>query len=412
MFIYNLVVRLYGLAIALSSLSKTKAKQWIAGRKNWRESLSAQLDAIGEGKRVWIHCASYGEFEQGRPLIEALIKKNPGDKIILTFFSPSGYESFKNWPGAAVVSYLPLDTEKNAADFIRILNPGAAIFIKYEFWLNILSELKKKDIPTFLVSAVFKEHHPFFRPYGGIFRRSLKTFQKLFVQDEGSARLLKKIGVNNVEVCGDTRFDRVMEIRNKFSPIQEIEKFKGQKQVIVAGSTWPGDEELVLQAYMKIKNDHTRLIIVPHDVELSFIKSTIEKLEKLKLTYSLYSQKTDPGTEVLVIDVIGILSRVYNYGMCAYIGGGFNGGLHNTLEAAVYNIPVTFYGEDYNKFNEAVDLLKLGAATHVKNSDELASAFKHYLTDKKDIEEIQRRLDSFFQLNSNVTSRIIGSIHY
>ncbi|HEX7415374.1 MAG TPA: glycosyltransferase N-terminal domain-containing protein, partial [Bacteroidia bacterium] len=227
MWLYNTVILLYGLVIKIASVKKAKAKFWVNGRKNWREILSAKVSKLNTSPLVWIHCASYGEFEQGRPLIEAIKKKHPDYKILVSFFSPSGYEAFKDWEGADIICYLPLDTKRNANDFIDILKPKLVIFIKYEFWINFLFQLKEKNIPTYLVSAVFKPHHPFFKWYGHIFRKSLKTFNKLLIQDTNSGELLKSIGVTNYEVCGDTRFDRVIEIKQNFKPIPQIEAFKG-----------------------------------------------------------------------------------------------------------------------------------------------------------------------------------------
>jgi len=225
MFLYNLIVRLYGLVILIASLRQTKAKQWVTGRRNWKADLLKRITELKSNKKIWVHCASYGELEQGRPLIEAIRRKHPDYVIILSFFSPSGYEAFKDWPGADLICYLPLDTRSNAKDFIKIVNPKVVLFIKYEFWVNFLFRLKKQNIPTFLVSAVFKPHHPFFRWYGGVFRRSLATFTELFIQDEASAKLLDSISVKNYEICGDTRFDRVMEIKEKFRPISFFEEF-------------------------------------------------------------------------------------------------------------------------------------------------------------------------------------------
>jgi 3-deoxy-D-manno-octulosonic-acid transferase len=412
MLIYNLVIFLYGFVIRLASFKKAKAKQWVTGRNNWREVYSKKISGIGSEKNLWVHCASYGEFEQGRSLVEAIKKKYPGYKIILTFFSPSGYEAFKNWKGADAIMYLPLDRKSNAADFIQIVKPEIAIFIKYEFWVNFLFELKKQNIDTYLVSAVFKPHHPFFKWYGGIFRRSLKTFKILFLQDKNSAELLEKISIKNYEVCGDTRFDRVLEIKKNFKEIQKIKEFKADNKLIIAGSVWPKDEELVLSTFVRLKNEKIKLLIVPHEVDDKSINEAISIIEGLGLTYSLYSETINNNSNVLVLNTMGLLSKTYFYADAAYIGGGFNSGLHNSLEAAVYGVPVTFYGEEYVNYNEAVDLLESGAALNVKNTGELLNAFNLYLFDDKKRKEISEKLNVFFENHSNATGKVLKSIRF
>ena len=353
MFLYNLVVRSYYLLIRLSGFRNQKAKQWVEGRKNWRNNLKHLLSNLDSGKRIWVHCASYGEFEQGRPLIEAIKLKYPHHKIILSFFSPSGYEAFKNWKDADVVCYLPLDTKSNAHDFIQLINPNTAIFIKYEFWVNFLFELKNKNIPTFLVSAVFKPHHPFFKWYGGLFKRSLRCFTKLFIQDEASGNLLKKIQITNYEVSGDTRFDRVSKIKEVHIKNEIIEQFKGNSKLIIAGSTWPGDEDLMLTAYESLKNKNVKLLMAPHEIGEKSLDITIRKLQQKGLMYALYNGDNSGinNAQVLILNTIGQLAQSYHYANCAYVGGGFENGLHNILEPAVFGIPVSFYGKDYIQYN-------------------------------------------------------------
>jgi 3-deoxy-D-manno-octulosonic-acid transferase len=410
MILYNLVVKGYGLTIRAASLRKAKAAQWIEGRKNWRSRLISDIGANGNHPVIWVHCASYGEFEQGRPILEGLKIKYPEHKILLSFFSPSGYESFKDWPGADVICYLPLDSRENARDFITIVNPVMAVFIKYEFWLYYLRTLKKNNIPTYLVSAVFKTHHPFFKWYGDIFRRSLGTFSKLFIQDEMSGELLKSIGISNFEICGDTRFDRVLQIRQTFKDIPEIAEFKGNSRLLIAGSTWPKDEELVLDAFKKLDDPSLKLLLVPHDVEDRFITSAVKKIKERGLSYSVFTEGIDPSSRILILNTMGMLSRSYHYADAAYIGGGFDSGLHNSLEAAVYGIPVLFYGEDYVKFNEAVELLRLGAGVKVVDSTSMAAALKQLLNDDEKRKQIKMDLNTYFQKNANSTKRILDSI--
>ena len=310
MWVYNLVIFLYGFVIKIASVKKTKAKQWVSGRKDWRTVISEKISKLNNNPILWVHCASYGEFEQGRPLIEAVKKKHPAYKILVSFFSPSGYEAFKDWDGADIICYLPLDTKQNAKDFIEIVKPKTVVFIKYEFWLNFLFQLKEKGVPTFLVSAVFKPHHPFFKWYGHIFRKSLKTFDTLLLQDDNSGNLLKSIGVTNYEVCGDTRFDRVLQIKANFKPISQIEKFKGNSKLIIAGSTYKKDVDLILNAFIQLKDLNVKLIIVPHLVDDKSIEETTSQLNEYKVSYSLFTQYTNSQPQVLVVNTMGLLSKM------------------------------------------------------------------------------------------------------
>lgn len=414
MLVYNLLVRLYGFVILIASARKTKARQWVSGRRNWRRTLAEKTKALPKGKRIWVHCASYGEFEQGRPLIEAIRKKHPDHVIVLSFFSPSGYEAFKSWNGAELICYLPLDTPRNAKDFIRLVNPKTVIFIKYEFWLNFLFQLKKENIPTFLVSAVFKPHHPFFKWYGGIFRRSLKTFNRLFIQDSGSAALLKTIDVKDHEICGDTRFDRVVEIKNNFEQVAFFEDFCRNKKVIIAGSTWPKDEELLLEVFLNINDPNLKLVLVPHHVDDRSIRNLEALLKKNNQVYTLYGDKLpDPSKNILVVNAMGLLNRIYHYANVTYIGGGFNSGIHNCLEPAVYLKPVVFYGgDDFHKYNEAVDLLKMAVAKNVSNVAEAEKALLYFLNDAVVVKEVQQKLDHYFRQNSGTTEKVLDSINW
>lgn len=413
MFFYNLIVRLYGLIILTASVRKTKARQWVQGRKNWRSKLENKLASLSDRKKVWVHCASYGEFEQGRPLMEAISKHHPDYIIVLSFFSPSGYEAFKNWNGADVICYLPLDTRSNAKDFIKIVNPELVLFIKYEFWVNFLFRLKKQNIPTFLVSAVFKAHHPFFKWYGGLFRRSLKTFTELFIQDDASANLLESIGIKNYEVCGDTRFDRVVEIKNNFKPLPFFEEFCGTKKVVIAGSTWPKDEELLIETFIKLNDPDLKLVLAPHHVDEKTIRALESLLSKHNLEYTLYSeQKQNPASYILIVNTMGILNKIYHYATVTYIGGGFNSGIHNCLEPAVYLKPVLFYGgDDYHKYNEAVDLLKMGAAKNVASVAEAEKEFLNFLNSTPDLKKVEERLRAYFSKNSGTTEKVLGFIN-
>lgn len=411
MFFYNLLIYGYGLIIRVAAIRKTKAKQWVDGRKDWQQALTKKTSALNTDKIIWMHCASYGEFEQGKPLMEAIKKKYPQYKLLLSFFSPSGYEVFKDKSGADLVCYLPLDTKKNAQEFLSIAKPKLAIFIKYEFWLNFLFQLKALAIPTFLVSAVFKPHHPFFRWYGGIFTRSLHTFNTLFIQDVNSGNLLDSIGIKNYEISGDTRFDRVLEIKQNFKPIPFFEEFCGGNTILIAGSTWPDDEELLISAFKKLNDVNLKLIIAPHNVDEKHLVGLQELLHKNNLTYLLYSDQTqDAAKQILIVDTIGILSKIYYYANITYIGGGFDGGIHNCLEPAVYLKPVLFYGNEYEKFNEAVDLIQLKVATNVLTVEDLEVAFLNYLTNKTQWQIIEGKLKRYFEKNSGVTQKVLASI--
>ena len=313
-------------------------------------------------RTIWMHCASLGEFEQGRPLLEAIKKKYPSYKIALSFFSPSGYEVRKNYTGADLVFYLPMDNIVNAKKLIAIINPSLVIWVKYEYWYYYLQELKKRDIPVLLVSGIFRKNQPFFKWYGGIWKKMLDCFQQLFVQDEGSVALLTSIGIKeNVEVAGDTRFDRVIAIAEKNEPVDHISTFIGNHKVLVAGSTWDEDE-IELLHFVKMRPD-IKFIIAPHEIYKENIED-VKKEFKDSILYSSLARDNKPGEDahVLIIDNIGMLAKLYKYADVTVVGGGFGqGGIHNVLEAAVYGRPVVF-GPVYEKYAEAVGLVKCGAA--------------------------------------------------
>jgi len=410
--IYNLVIRCYALLIHLSAFRNLKARQWVQGRKDWRKKLEAKLSALGNSPRVWMHCASYGEFEQGRPLLEAIKLKFPDTKIVLSFFSPSGYEAFKTWSGADVVCYLPFDSAANARNFIQLVKPNQVIFIKYEFWLNFLNAIKRSQTPAYLVSAVFKPHHAFFKWYGGIFKDSLSAFKTIFVQDAASLKLLQKAGINNAIISGDTRFDRVMQIRSRFEALPFFENYCKARQVIVAGSTWAKDEELLLQAYKQFGENKPKLILVPHEVDKKRISETEARLKSSGLTYSLFSEVKDKvevkAEEVLLVDTIGLLSRLFHYADVAYIGGGFDSGIHNLLEPAVHLKPVLFCGQaDYSKYNEALELIEIGAAKALTQADELAQSLNHFLDEKENKGPLEKNIQAYFESRSGSTQKVM-----
>jgi 3-deoxy-D-manno-octulosonic-acid transferase len=399
--LYNIAIWFYVLAVRIVAIFNAKVRLMWQGE---REAYAKIESGLADGDRVvWVHAASLGEFEQGRPLIEKLKRENPEYKILLTFFSPSGYEVRKNYASADVIAYLPLDTPRNARRFVELVKPEKVVFVKYEFWLNYLSELRFRGIETYIISAIFRPNQVFFKWYGGIFREGLKAFKMLFVQNEESKELLKGIGVENVMVAGDTRFDRVADIAAAAKKLEIVESFvNSQLPVLVVGSSWGPDEDL-LTRYINERAGRMKMIIAPHEVREERIK---ELTSKLTCKYALYTQITDnrlqitdksqlslqtpnpsflTDYDVLVVNTIGVLSSVYQYGQVAYIGGGFGVGIHNTLEAAAWGMPVVF-GPKYHKFQEAKELIECGAGQSIKNYEECA-----------------RALDEFFEKNEVVS---------
>lgn len=349
--LYNLFIFLFSVGIKLASFFNPKAKLFIDGRKNVYKKKLAHKNVY------WFHCASLGEFEQGRPVIEELKKRKPEIAILLTFFSPSGYEVQKNYALADHVMYLPIDTRSNAKKFLETFKPDAAFFIKYEFWFNYLSELKSKNIPTYLISGIFRKEHYFFKWYGKWFLNKLKTFNYFFLQHQTSLELLKQHGFNNALVNGDTRFDRVIAISAEAKKLDIVSSFKSNQKLLIAGSTWPEDEKMIFN-WLK-DNKECKVIIAPHNITFENISQITQLLDHTKINYSKFSEnQIKVGSRVLIIDNIGMLSSLYRYGDIAYVGGGFGKSVHNILEAAVYGIPVLF-GPIHHKFNEANELVRL-----------------------------------------------------
>lgn len=360
-----------GLAFRIAGLFNKKAKLWAAGRKGLMRRIK---ETIEPGQDIaWFHAASLGEFEQGRPVIEAFCRKYPGYKILVTFFSPSGYEVRKNYEGADYVFYLPEDTSRKAFKFVSIVRPKVAVFIKYEFWANYLRFLKMSGCRTYLVSAIFREDSTFFKWYGAPYRRLLRYFEHIFVQDGRSDYLLREIGLNNVTISGDTRFDRVAKIAAAAKKLPLAESFKNGGKVFVAGSTWPKDEELLLGLINEFTD--TKFIIAPHEIDGERIERMRSGIDRPSARYTQVSEGDDlSACGVLFIDTIGILSSVYGYGDYAYIGGGFGAGIHNILEAATFGLPLMF-GPNYLKFKEARDLIDSRGAVSVAEYDELRENF-------------------------------------
>lgn len=380
MFFYNIGIYIYKLGICIAALVKPEIRKMRAGERSAIAKIAA---ARLENERwIWIHAASLGEFEQGRPLIERIRRNNPEYKILLTFFSPSGYEIRKNYNQADLITYLPLDTPSAARRFISTLRPEKAYIVKYEFWLNYLAELRRSDIETYIISAIFRPQQAFFKWYGGIFRRGLTTFRTLYVQNQASKDLLGTIGINNVEVVGDTRFDRVTDIAAQAKQLPIVKNFAENHKTIVVGSSWDPDEQLLTPFINENAQKGIRMIIAPHHIEPERIK---QLSSRLSCRYALYTELTENSStdfDVLIINTIGLLSSIYQYGCIAYIGGGFGVGIHNTLEAAVWGMPVIF-GPNYQKFKEACELISSGAARSINNFEELNNAVNDFLTNNE-----------------------------
>jgi 3-deoxy-D-manno-octulosonic-acid transferase len=379
---YYIAIFLYALVVRLVSPFNKKAKKMLIGQRETFSILKKQLDP--EASYIWFHAASLGEFEQGRPLMEKIRQEQPAYKILLTFFSPSGYEVRKDYRGADIVCYLPFDHYLNARKFLRLVKPSMAVFIKYEFWMNYLKQLKRSNIPTYIISAVFRPTQIFFRWYAYRYRKVLNYYQWFFVQDRSSQELLKRFKHLNVSVTGDTRFDRVYEIYEQRKDLPVIEKFLNQTEngkdlAFVAGSTWIRDEDILIPFF----NQHPeiKLIIAPHEISEQRIESLKSRLIHRVVRYSEVNENESiiRNADCLIIDCIGLLSSVYRYGDLAYIGGGFGKGIHNILEAAVYGIPVLF-GPKYHKFREARELIASGGAIAVHSEDDFSSRMNELLS--------------------------------
>lgn len=376
--LYNLMILLYRFVIGIVSLWNKKARLWCDGRRDIFKHMQEDID---DGDSiVWFHAASLGEFEQGRPIIEHCRKQYPECKILLTFFSPSGYEIRKDYQGADYIFYLPIDTKFNAKRFLNIVQPRFAVFIKYEFWFNYIQQLNKRNIPLYVVSAKFRADQHFFKTYGGWFRKGLKKITHFFVQDEASKSLLNNIGISQVDVSGDTRFDRVAEVINQPADYPLIEAFCKDAFVVVGGSTWPKDEELLQQILSKAPSN-LKLLIAPHEIHQAHIQQIQKVFQKDCVLYSQANADNVETAKVLVIDAIGYLSKLYRYGKWAYIGGGFGVGIHNTLEAAAYGLPVAF-GPNYHKFNEAVALVEKGGGFPIDDARSLQIVADRFLKDE------------------------------
>lgn len=405
--LYNIAMLIYQSFIWLASkFNNNKATLFLSGRENVF-ALLEQKRLPGE-RYVWFHAASLGEFEQGRPIMESLKNSHPEYKILLTFFSPSGYEVRKDYQGADIICYLPMDMSWNVKRFLDIVQPDCAIFIKYEFWINYLLELKKRQIKTYIVSAIFRESQLFFRSYGGFYRRLLKSFSHLFVQNDESVRLLHSIGVDNVTKVGDTRFDRVADIAAKSKDLPIVQAFKSDAKVLIAGSSWPNDENILLPFFNQ--NLSLKLIIAPHEIDEGHLQSIISQLKRPYVRYSQATIENVKEVDCLIIDCFGLLSSIYRYGEIAYVGGGFGVGIHNILEAAVYGIPVVF-GPNFRKFQEAVDLHQEGGAFVVDSYESFSQIMSEFLEENSSLYSSACKVSNdYSQANKGATSKVVNAI--
>jgi 3-deoxy-D-manno-octulosonic-acid transferase len=406
--LYNLAITLYDFAIHLAAPFSRKPRKMMKGHWVVYELLRQQVEP-GE-KYIWFHAASLGEFEQGRPLMEKIRARHPEYKILLTFFSPSGYEVRKNYRGADIVCYLPFDKPRNVRKFLAITNPCMAFFIKYEFWKNYLDELHRRRIPVYSVSSIFRRDQIFFKWYGGTYRNVLKDFDYLFVQNEASKRYLSKLKISRVMVVGDTRFDRVLQIRSEAKELPLVAAFKGNNRfTFVAGSSWGPDEDLFLEYF----NTHPemKLIIAPHVIEENHLVEIISKLKRPYVRYTRADEQNVRKADCLIIDCFGLLSSIYRYGEIAYIGGGFGVGIHNTLEAAVYSIPVLF-GPKYQKFQEAIHLLEHKGAYSISTYEELQTLLDRLHTDESFLQETGTNAGHYVTDNSGATDKVLSMINF
>ena len=370
--LYNISIFFVGIGLRIASVFNTKAREFVTGRAHIFESMRDALK--GNDKPViWMHCASLGEFEQGRPVIEALRKEFPHHRIVLTFFSPSGYRVRKNYPLASHVFYLPLDTRRNARKFVKIVKPVLAIFVKYEFWYHYSRVLKKKEIPLVSISSIFRKEQYFFRKTGSFSRRILKNVTHFFVQNQESVDLLQSINFYNVSISGDTRFDRVKEIADSGERLEIAARFKGDERLFIIGSAWQEDLDVLLPF---INEGRLKFIIAPHEIHRTQIDALRRSLTVKSILYSEAANVELDGYSVLIIDNVGLLSKLYRYGEFAYIGGAYGKGLHNILEAACYGMPVLFGDKNFEKFREAVDLVNRGGAFPVADYPDLKRKYE------------------------------------
>jgi 3-deoxy-D-manno-octulosonic-acid transferase len=404
--LYDIGIRFYWLLARIISLWSRKARLWINGRKQWQARLSSALGR--DNKLIWFHCASLGEFEQGRPLIEGIRDRLPGRKILLTFFSPSGYEKRKDYAGADYVMYLPLDTRRNAKKLLDLISCEMAVFIKYEFWYHFLKELQLRELPVYLASGNFRSDQLFFRWYGSWYRQFLERFSHIFVQNQQSKELLGTIGLDAVSIAGDTRFDRVYELQRTPFIHPVLENFGKNSALIVAGSTWEKDEQLLAHVYKEL-TEQVYWIIAPHELSENHLQRLQERFPGSVRYTELEERGVPDNCRVVLVDTIGKLSYLYRYGTLAYIGGGFGKGIHNILEAATYGLPVIF-GPEFKKFSEAVELSALGGAFPIGTESELLLTVRQQLENRELLKNTSKIASNFVSTRVGATSAILDKV--
>ena len=410
LFLYTIIVQIANFSLKIIAQFSPKIKLFVNGRKPVFEILKSKIKPTD--KTIWFHAASLGEYEQGLPVIEKIKEKFPNHKIVVTFFSPSGYEVRKNNNVADVTVYLPLDTKKNAQHFLKLVHPEMVFFIKYEYWPNYLNELRKLKTPTYLISGIFRENQMFFKWYGGFYRKALETFTYFFVQNESSKKLLLQLGKTNVAVSGDTRFDRVVAILEKDNSLDFIEAFKNDTLSIVVGSSWPKDESLLIE-YINQTTEKVKFIIAPHNIKAEQIQELKNSISKKTVLFSEVETGSDLSLQdfdVFIIDTIGILTKIYSYADIAYVGGGFgNPGVHNILEPATFGVPIVI-GSNFSHFAEATALVNMEGCISIANKNELFDAFSN-LIDNDDIRHEKGHICStFVQMNKGATEIIMNNI--
>ena len=407
LFLYNIIVQIANFSLKIIAKFSPKIKLFIDGRKPVFEILANKIKSTD--KTIWFHAASLGEYEQGLPVIEKIKEKFPNHKIVVTFFSPSGYEVRKNNTVADVTVYLPLDTKKNAQHFLKLLHPEMVFFIKYEYWPNYLNELRKLRTPTYLISGIFRENQMFFKWYGGFYRKALKTFTYFFVQNESSKKLLLQLSKTNVAVSGDTRFDRVVAILEKDNSLDFIEAFKNDTLTIVIGSSWPKDENLLVD-FINQTSEKVKFIIAPHNIKAEQIQELKNAVSKKTVLFSEKETKNLADFDVFIIDTIGILTKIYSYADIAYVGGGFgNPGVHNILEPATFGVPIVI-GPNFSHFAEATALVNTDGCISISDKNSLFDAFSNLITNDDIRHEKGHICSTFVQMNKGATAIIMKNI--
>ncbi|GGA78023.1 3-deoxy-D-manno-octulosonic acid transferase [Flavobacterium palustre] len=407
LFLYNIIITLADFLLKIIALFNPKMKLFVAGRKTVFETLSQKIKS--SNKTIWFHAASLGEYEQGLPVIEKIKEKFPSHKIVLTFFSPSGYEVRKNNTVADATVYLPMDTKRNAQKFLKLVHPEMAFFIKYEYWPNYLNQLKKENTPTYLISGIFRDNQMFFKWYGQFYRNALNSFSYFFVQNEASKKLLVQLGKTNVAVSGDTRFDRVATILEKDNTLDFISEFKNDKLTIVIGSSWPKDEDLLIE-YINSTSQNVKFIIAPHNIKAEQIQQLKSRITKKTVLFSEKENKNLAEFDVFIIDTIGILTKIYSYADIAYVGGGFgNPGVHNILEPATFGVPIVI-GPNFSHFAEAMALVNLEGCISITKPNELKTIFNTLISDKTIRTEKGTICKDFVSKNKGATMAILENI--